>query len=76
MNFHIGTATGIGGGAQGFIIGTNGFGWGYFILTEIVVVSFGIFGAAFTLAGGQAGPTQAGAAAGITVGVGAGIAPE
>jgi len=79
MNFHIGTATGIGGGGghPPTIIGGIGIGGcGYCIFTSIVVTSF--FGTAFTLAGGgHAGPTQAGgAAAGITIGVGAGIEPE
>ena len=76
MNFHIGTATGIGGGGaqptgphaggeQGIIGGA-----GYCILTSITVVSFGAHLAAFILTGGgQETPTHAGgAAAGITIG--------
>jgi hypothetical protein len=73
MNFHIGTATGMGGGApQPAIIGPHtggGGGAGYCILTSMEVVSF--FGFIFTLGitgGGHAGPTHAGAAAGITIG--------
>jgi len=76
MNLHIGTATGIGGGwhPTGAHIG-GGVGAGYCIFTLMEVVSF--LGFIETLGGGgQAGPTQAGgAAAGITVGTGAGIAP-
>jgi len=79
MNLHIGTATGIGGGAQPTpgpqIIG-GGVGAGYCMLTLMEVVSF--LGAHLTFGGGggaQVGPTQAGAEAGITIGVGAGIAP-
>jgi hypothetical protein len=79
MNFHMGTATGIGGGPQAAIMGPQGGigGAGNCILTSMEVVSFG--GLAFTLGitgGGHAGPTHAGAAAGITVGIGAAIAPE
>jgi len=76
----MGTATGMGGGPQRGAKQAIGCGCGYFILTWIAVTSF--FGFIFTLAGiitlagGQLGPTHAGAAAGITVGVGAGIAPE
>jgi hypothetical protein len=60
------------GGAQGIIGGA-----GYCILTSITVV---IFGAAFfiltgTGGGHPAGPHNGGAAAGITIGCGAGIAP-
>jgi hypothetical protein len=80
MNFHMGTATGMGGGApQPAIMGPQdgmGGGAGYCIFTSMEVVSF--CGFAFTLGitgGGHAGPTHAGAAAGITIGWGAGIAP-
>ncbi len=73
MNFHMGTATGMGGGApQPAIMGPQGIGGGgagYCILTSMEVVSF--FGFIFTLGitgGGHAGPTHAGAAAGITIG--------
>lgn len=77
MNLHMGTATGMGGGAQPTpgpqIIG-GGVGAGYCIFTLMDVVN--LFGAIFTFGGvGQAGPTHAGAEAGITIGVGAGIAP-
>jgi hypothetical protein len=51
-------------------------GAGYCILTSITVVIFGaLFGAFILTGGGQAAPTHAGAAAGITIGWGAGIAP-
>jgi hypothetical protein len=58
-------------------IGAGIGGCGYCIFTSMVVTSF-FGGGAFTLAGGgHAGPTQAGgAAARITIGVGAGIEPE
>ena len=77
MNLHIGTATGMGGGAQPTgpqnAMG-GGVGSGYCIFTWMDVLSF--LGAIFTLGGGgQAGPTQAGAAAGATIGWGAGIDP-
>jgi len=72
MNFHIGTATGMGGGApQPAIMGPQGGmgGAGNCILTSMEVVSF--CGLHFTLGitgGGHAGPTHAGAAAGIRLG--------
>jgi hypothetical protein len=82
MNFHMGTATGMGGGPPGAhpIMGPHtGIGaCGYCILTSIVVVSFfGLIGAGFITGGGaQEPPIQAGgAAAGIICGSGAGIAP-
>jgi hypothetical protein len=71
MNFHMGTATGMGGGAQ-LAIGPQkggGGGAGYCILTSMEVVNF--LGLHFTLGitgGGHAGPTHAGAAAGIIIG--------
>ncbi len=82
MNFHIGTATGMGGGGAQptgpHIGGGHGIigGAGYCILTSITVVIFGAhFGAFILTGGGQETPTHAGAAAGITIGCGAGIAP-
>lgn len=71
MNLHIGTATGMGGGAQDgprHVIG-GGVGSGYDILTWIDVLSF--LGAALTFGGGggaHVGPTHAGADAGATIG--------
>jgi len=75
MNFHMGTATGIGGaggaqptGPQTGIIG-GGAGCGYCIFTSMDVVSFfGIITGGFTFAGRHPGPMHAGAAAGITIG--------
>jgi hypothetical protein len=78
MNLHIGTATGMGGGAHPIPTGPHnggGVGAGYCIFTLMEVVSFLGFICTFA-GGGQAGPTQTGGAtAGITVGTGAGIAP-
>jgi len=77
MNFHMGTATGMGGGPAH--VGTNAGGvtLGYCILTLIVVTSLlGAHGAGFTfIGGGQAAPIHGGAAAGIIVGWGAATPP-
>jgi len=79
MNFHMGTATGIGGGGAPHMGGIGGgTGRGYDIWTSIVVVSFFSGGGPMgrILAGGGHAPAaHAGAAAGITVGAGAAMGP-
>ena len=83
----MGTATGMGGAGgghpypQGGAHGGGGGGAGYCIFTCIAVVRCGLHFTGLTLHGGGGGggahmpPTHGGAAAGITAGWGAGIAP-